>query len=414
MRNQHDIELMSPAGSFESLAAAIQSGADAVYFGIEKLNMRARSSFNFTANDLEQIVSICNQHHVKSYLTLNTVIYENELSEAKKIIDLAYQRGVSAVIATDHAVINYAYQKGLIVHISTQTNISNSESARFYAQYADVLVLARELTLEQIKTISQTIEKENIKGPSGEKIKLELFIHGALCMAISGKCYMSLHQYNYSANRGACLQACRRGYTIKEKETGKELDIENEYIMSPKDICTVHFLNKILDSGVSILKIEGRARSAEYVKTTTRCYREAIDAYLNDAFTEGKIKNWKKQLSLVFNRGFWDGYYLGQKLGEWSDVYGSKSVKRKEYTGKINNYFTNIKVAEIIIETGSIEQGEEILIIGPTTGVIEMQVKEIRVDREKVNSAKKGDVCSIPIPAFLRRSDKVYKWIDRS
>ncbi|MFW6222908.1 MAG: peptidase U32 family protein [Bacteroidota bacterium] len=413
MINQHDIELMSPAGSFESLAAAIQGGADAVYVGIEKLNMRARSSFNFTTDDLEQIVAICKQHNIKAYLTLNTVIYESELAEAKKIIDLAYQKGVSAVIATDHAIINHAYQTGMSVHISTQTNISNSESVRFYAQYADVLVLARELTLDQIKSISQTIDKENIKGPSGYPVKLELFVHGALCMAISGKCYISLHQYNYSANRGACLQACRRGYTVTEKETGKELEIENEYIMSPKDICTIHFLNKILDSGIKILKIEGRARSAEYVKTTTRCYREAIDAYKAGSFSKEKINIWQKQLSTVFNRGFWDGYYLGQKIGEWSDVYGSKSVKRKEYTGKVNNYFTKIKVAEIIIETGYIQEGEDILIIGSTTGIIEMQVKEIRVDRKKVKSAKKGDVCSIPVSTFLRRSDKVYKWIER-
>ncbi len=413
MINQHDIELMSPAGSFESLAAAIQGGADAVYFGIEKLNMRARSSFNFTTDDLEQIVAICKQHDIKAYLTLNTVIYENELAEAKKIIDLAYQQGVSAIIATDHAIINHAYQTGMSVHVSTQTNISNSESVRFYARYADVLVLARELTLDQIKSISRTIDKENIKGPSGYPVTLELFVHGALCMAISGKCYMSLHQYNYSANRGACLQACRRGYTVKEKETGKELYIENEYIMSPKDICTIHFLNKILDSGIKILKIEGRARSAEYVKTTTRCYREAIDAYKTGSYSKERINTWQKQLSTVFNRGFWDGYYLGQKIGEWSNVYGSKSIKRKEYIGKVNNYFTKIKVAEIIIETGYIQEGEEILIIGSTTGVIEMQVKEIRVDRKNVKSAKKGDVCSIPIPTFLRRSDKVYKWIDR-
>ncbi len=413
MINQHDIELMSPAGSFESLTAAIQGGADAVYFGIEKLNMRARSSFNFTTDDLEQIVAICKQHNIKAYLTLNTVIYENELAEAKKIIDLAYQQGVSAIISTDHAIINHAYQTGMSIHVSTQTNISNSESVRFYAQYADVLVLARELTLDHIKSISQTIDKENIKGPSGYPVTLELFVHGALCMAISGKCYMSLHQYNYSANRGACLQACRRGYTVKEKETGKELDIENEYIMSPKDICTIHFLNKILDSGIKILKIEGRARSAEYVKTTTRCYREAIDAYKTGSYSKEKINTWKKQLSTVFNRGFWDGYYLGQKIGEWSNVYGSKSIKRKEYTGKVNNYFTKIKVAEIIIETGYIQEGEEILIIGSTTGVIEMQVKEIRIDRKKVKSVKKGDVCSIPISTFLRRSDKVFKWIDR-
>ncbi len=413
MINQHDIELMSPAGSFESLTAAIQGGADAVYFGIEKLNMRARSSFNFTTDDLEQIVAICKQHNIKAYLTLNTVIYENELAEAKKIIDLAYQQGVSAIISTDHAIINHAYQTGMSIHVSTQTNISNSESVRFYAQYADVLVLARELTLDHIKSISQTIDKENIKGPSGYPVTLELFVHGALCMAISGKCYMSLHQYHYSANRGACLQACRRGYTVKEKETGKELDIENEYIMSPKDICTIHFLNKILDSGIKILKIEGRARSAEYVKTTTRCYREAIDAYKTGSYSKEKINTWKKQLSTVFNRGFWDGYYLGQKIGEWSNVYGSKSIKRKEYTGKVNNYFTKIKVAEIIIETGYIQEGEEILIIGSTTGVIEMQVKEIRIDRKKVKSVKKGDVCSIPISTFLRRSDKVFKWIDR-
>lgn len=411
MFTRKDIELLAPAGSYESLMAAIQSGADAVYFGVEKLNMRARSSFNFTLDDLQKVVNICKEHNIKSYLTVNTVIYNHEIGLVQTIIDKASHAGIDAIIASDHAVINYANKKGLEVHVSTQTNISNKESVRFYSKFAEIMVLARELGLEQVQEIFKFIQEENICGPSGKRIRLEMFIHGALCMSISGKCYLSLHQYNYSANRGGCLQACRRGYVVTEKETGNEVEIDNDYMMSPKDLCTIPFLNKILDSGVQVLKIEGRARSPEYVKVVTECYNEAINAYLENDYTQDKIDNWLKQLKTVFNRGFWNGYYLGQPLGEWSHVYGSQARERKEYIGKINNYFTNIQVAEMLLEAGELELNEEIYIIGPTTGVLRQKVEEIRVDLKNTNKAAKGDTLSIPCKTFLRRSDKVYKII---
>ncbi|MCK4664242.1 MAG: U32 family peptidase [Bacteroidales bacterium] len=403
---------MAPAGSYESLIAAIQGGADAVYFGVEQLNMRAKSSNNFTIDDLKKISEICKENNINSYLTVNTVIYDKEISLMKKIVNAAKENEITAIIASDQAVINYANKIGIKVRISTQVNISNTEVLKYYSQFADVVVLARELNLEQISFITKTIKNENIKGISGNLIKIEIFCHGALCMAISGKCYLSLHENNYSANRGECLQTCRKAYIVTEKESGNQLEIDNEYIMSPKDLNTIGFLDKILDAGVTVLKIEGRARSPEYVKTVSKCYDEAIKAYIDGTYNEKKINIWKEKLSTVFNRGFWDGYYLGQKLGEWSKRYGSRATKRKIYVGKGMNYFSNIKVAEFKMETGNLNVGDEILITGPTTGVIETIVKEIRVNYKNVNESKKGDLFSIPIDDIVRRSDKLYKVVD--
>lgn len=410
--NREDFEIMAPVGSYESLMAAIQGGANSVYFGIEKMNMRAHSSNNFTFYDLEKIVSICNEHHIKSYLTVNTVIYDKELALMREIVDAAKRNNITAIIASDIAVISYARSVNIEVHISTQLNISNIESLRFYSQYADVVVLARELNVDQVAEIYKTIQEENIKGPSGKLVKIEMFVHGALCMAISGKCYLSLHEKNYSANRGACLQTCRKAYTVTEKESGNQLEIDNEYIMSPKDLCTINFLNKLLDAGVTVLKIEGRARPPEYVKTVSECYNEAIHAYIDGSYGEEKIKNWMERLSSVFNRGFWDGYYLGRKLGEWSHKYGSRATKRKLYIGKTTNYFSKIKVAEFLIETYDLKLGDDILITGPTTGVVQTKVQEIRVDLKSAVKAEKGVRCSVPIDTLIRRSDKLYKLVD--
>ncbi len=406
-----DIEILAPVGSYESLTASIQAGADAVYFGTGKLNMRSRSSFNFDFEDLEKISKICMQHNVKSYLTLNTVMYDNDIEELYKVIDAASKYNISAIIAMDMAVIMYAASKNVEVHSSTQLNISNIEALKFYSNYTDVIVLARELNLNQVKHITTEIERQQITGPSGQLIRIELFAHGALCMAISGKCYLSLHEQNHSANRGACFQTCRKGYIVTEKESGNQLEIDHEYIMSPKDLCTIGFLDKILDAGVEILKIEGRARSPEYVKTTVECYREAVDAVVEGTYTSKKITYWEDRLKSVFNRGFWDGYYLGQRLGEWSKSYGSKATRRKIYVGKCTNYFKNINVAEFKIETGNIQTGDEILIIGPTTGVIESDVSEIRKDDLQTDKAVKSDVISMPVKQFLRRSDKLYKLV---
>src|SRR6056297_1060344 len=392
MLQRNNIELMAPAGSYESLMAAIQGGADAVYFGIEQLNMRSRSSANFTADDLPRIVEIANAHKLRTYLTINTIIYNHELLQMRKIVDLAKEYGVTAVIVSDQSVLDYALKSGVEVHLSTQLNISNIESLKFYSNYADVVVLARELNLDQVAEIYKAIELENVRGPSGEPIKIEMFVHGALCMAVSGKCYLSLHEHNHSANRGDCFQVCRSAYTVTDKERDIELEIDNKNVMSPKDLSTIHFLNKILDAGVRVLKIEGRARSPEYVKTVTSCYSEAIDAYLSDSFTREKIDIWTKRLGRVFNRGFWDGYYLGQRLGEWSEVYGSAATTRKMYVGKGTNYFDRIGVAEFLIETGEISVGDEILIIGPTTGVIETSVEELRVDEKNVAKSVKGEL----------------------
>ncbi len=406
-----DIELLAPAGSWESLTAAIQGGANAVYFGLEQLNMRARSSYNFTREDLPKIVSLAKENNLKTYLTINTVIYDHELLIMRDLIDLAKISGVNAIIASDQSVMDYAFKSGLEVHLSTQLNISNIDAVKFYSKYADVMVLARELNLEQVNNIAKGIKLQNITGPSGNLVKIEIFVHGALCMAISGKCYLSLHEYNHSANRGDCLQACRRSYLVTDTETGNQLEIDNEYIMSPKDLMTIHFLNKIVDAGVSVLKIEGRARSAEYVKTVSSCYNEAILAIEGNTFDIGKIQVWKENLATVFNRGFWDGYYLGQKLGEWSEVYGSKATKKKVYSAKVTNYFEKIGVAELLIETGELNIGDELLIIGSTTGVYETHIKEIRVNDQKVEKAVKGVKCSIPFNQLVRRSDKVYKML---
>ena len=403
---------MAPVGSYESLHAALQGGADSVYFGVEGLNMRARSSANFTLEDLRNIVSICNEKGVKTYLTVNTVIYNQELQKMRAVIDCAGEAGVTAVIASDLSAILYAHSVGVEVHISTQCNVTNYEVVRFYAQYADVVVLAREVELDQVMTIHRQIVENDLRGPKGELIRIEMFCHGALCMAVSGKCYLSLHEKNASANRGACNQICRRAYTVKDRDNEIELDIENEYIMSPKDLCTIGFLNKMIDAGVRVFKIEGRARSAEYVRTVCECYNEAVQAYLDGTYSREKIEAWKERLSTVFNRGFWDGYYLGQRLGEWSEVYGSKATKKKVLLGKVTNYFKNLSVGEFKLESGRLAVGEEILITGTTTGVIQMKVPELRVDLQSVESIEKGTVFSMPTPEKIRRGDKLYKVVD--
>ncbi len=400
---------MAPVGSYESLAAAIKAGSNSVYFGIEQLNMRAKSSNNFTLDDLKNIVAICNQNNIKSYLTLNTIVYDHDITLMKRVIDTAKASGISAVIASDQAVLNYAFSQKIEIHASTQLNISNIETVKFYAHFVDVVVLARELSLKQVKAISAQIEKEQIKGPSGNLIQVEIFAHGALCMAVSGKCYLSLHEQNSSANRGACLQTCRKSYIVTEKETGYELEIDNEYIMSPKDLCTIGFVDKILDAGVRVFKIEGRARPAEYVYKTVKAYSQAVEAVLEGTYTLDKIKAWEDDLATVFNRGFWDGYYLGRKMGEWSKEYGSKATKVKQYVAKATNYFKKINVAEFTLEAGNLQVGDEILITGPTTGVIQTTISEIRLNLEAVQTAKKGDVISIPIPEMVRRADKLYK-----
>ena len=407
--DRKDIELMAPVGSYESLMAAIQGGADSIYFGVEQLNMRAKSTNNFTTDDLQQIVKICNKNNIKSYLVVNTIIYDHDIRLMKNLVEIALASGVSAIIASDQAVINYASTKGVELHISTQVNISNIETLKFYANFADVMVLARELSLKQVAKITEAIGNEKITGPSGKLVRVEIFAHGALCMAVSGKCYLSLHEQNSSANRGACLQTCRKAYVVTEKESGYELEVDNEYIMSPKDLCTIGFVDKILGSGVRVLKIEGRARPAEYVKTVCDCYNEAIDACFDGTYTQEKIKGWEKRLATVFNRGFWDGYYLGRKIGEWSKDYGSKATKTKEYIAKATNYFNKIKVAEFQIQSGKLKVGDEILITGPTTGVIQTHIKEIRCDMKNTDEAQKGQTISIPINEKVRRADKLYK-----
>ncbi|MBO4692408.1 MAG: U32 family peptidase [Bacteroidales bacterium] len=408
---KNDIEIMAPAGNFECLMAAIQGGANSVYFGVGNLNMRSHSANNFAPEDLSKITEICREHNVKTYMTLNIVVYQSDLENVRKALEEAKKAQVSAIIASDMAVIQMCREMGLEVHISTQLNVSNFEAVKFYAQFADVIVLARELTLPQIKEISQKIIAEQIKGPSGNLLRLELFVHGALCMAISGKCYLSLQEYNSSANRGSCFQLCRRGYRVTDLETGRELEIDNKYIMSPKDLCTIEFIDKIIDAGITVFKIEGRARSAEYVKMVTAAYRSAADAVLSEeGYTEEKKKELKEKLSGVFNRGFWDGYYQGARLGEWSEVYGNKATRKKSYVAKITNYFSNLSVAEVLVEAGELNVGDEILIIGPSTGCIEHTIKEIRVDLKPVQKAVKGDLCSIPVKEKLRRSDKIYIW----
>ncbi len=409
----NQVKLLAPAGSFEALKAAIQGGADAVYFGIEQLNMRSRSSNNFTINDLSEIYKICSKNKVKTYLTLNTIIYDHDVSLMKKIIEAAKENKIDAVIACDQAVLNYAKKIGIPVHISTQANVSNIESVEFFSLFADTIVLARELSLRQVGDVVKQIKRSAIKGPSGELIKIEVFVHGALCMAVSGKCYLSLHTHNASANRGACIQNCRRSYIVKDKEEEEiEFEIDNEYIMSSKDLCTIDFMDKLIESGVQILKIEGRGRSADYVYTTTKCYREAIDSYYEKTYTKDKVENWKKELSTVFNRGFWGGYYLGKKMGEWSDEYGSKATKKKIYIGKGINYFGEKNVAEFKLESNQLNVGNSIMVIGPTTGIIQGKVTELRVHDSSVDSVSKGAIFSFPLNEKIRPSDKLYKVID--
>jgi putative protease len=408
---RQDVEIMAPVGSYESLMAAINAGANSVYFGVEQLNMRSKSSNNFTIEDLHNISSICAENGVKSYLTLNTVMYDHDIQVMRKVVDAAKESAVSAVIASDMAAITYAREKGVEVHISTQLNVSNYEALKFYAQFADVVVLARELNMTQVKNIYKQIEENDLRGPYGERVKIEMFVHGALCMAISGKCYMSLHENNASANRGACQQTCRKAYVVTEKETGHQLEIDHEYIMSPKDLCTIGFLDKVMAAGVRVLKIEGRARSGEYVKRVVETYNEAVNSILDNSYTKDKIDRWERSLSEVFNRGFWDGYYLGRKMGEWSKVYGSKATKRKVYVGRVTNYFGNIGVAEILVEASTISLGENVVIMGPTTGVVETTIEEIRVDLKPVEIAEKGNLCSIRVDR-IRRNDKLYKMVD--
>ena len=488
MSEKQHIEIMAPAGNFECLMAAIQGGADSVYFGVGNLNMRSHSANNFTNEDLAEVVRICRQHGVKTYLTLNIVVYQTEMEDIRKALVAARDAGISAVIASDMAVIQMARSLGIEIHISTQMNISNFEAAKFYAQFADVIVLARELTLPQVKDISRRIKEEKVCGPSGQLLRLELFVHGALCMSISGKCYLSLQEYGASANRGSCYQLCRRGYRVTDLETGRELEIDNKYIMSPKDLCTIEFIDKIIDAGISVFKIEGRARSAEYVKIVTSAYRQAADACTSTGTLTNTSSNTntpatepaspseasavtttssttssttstpatepaspseasavtnapdasaanspepdaanpssevmgnytpelkaqlKDKLAGVFNRGFWDGYYMGARLGEWSEVYGNKASRKKVYAAKITNYFSKLGVAEVLVEAGELNVGDEILIIGPSTGCIEHKIAEIRVDLKPVQKAVKGDLCSIPIAEKLRRSDKLYLW----
>lgn len=405
-----DFEIMAPVGSYESLHAAISAGADAVYFGVAGLNMRSRSSVNFTLDDLRSIAETCDAAGVKTYLTVNTVIFDIDFEALHATIDAAAEAGISAIIAADMAAILYARSRGVEVHMSTQVNITNIEAVRFYSQWADVMVLARELNLDQVRAIYDAIEREDIKGPSGRRIRIEMFCHGALCMAVSGKCYLSLHEMNSSANRGACTQICRRGYTVTDRETGDELAVENKYIMSPKDLKTIHFLNKMADAGVRVLKIEGRARGPEYVRTAVECYSEALDALCAGEFTEERIAGWDERLTKIFNRGFWNGYYLGQRLGEWSSKYGSSATRVKKYAAKGVRYFSNIGVAEFLMESGELNVGDEIIITGPTTGALILTVDEIRVDLRPVEKAVKGDSFSIKVPSKIRPSDRLYIW----
>ena len=411
------IEIMAPVGCWESLAAAINAGATSVYFGIEHLNMRARSSANFTTQDMHQIVATCRQAGVKTYLTLNTVMYPEDLPLMREIVDNAKEAGVDAIIASDIAVMQYCVQVGQEVHLSTQLNIANTEALKFYARFADVVVLARELNLEQVASIYRDIQEQHICGPKGELLRIEMFCHGALCMAVSGKCYLSLNNYGMSANRGACVQVCRRGYTVKDKSSDLELDIDNQYIMSPKDLKTIHFLNKMLDAGVRVLKIEGRARGAEYVDTVVRCYREAVEAWQNGEWTnneviEPKITDWNERLSRVFNRGFWNGYYLGQRLGEWTHMYGSTATRKKVYAAKCTNFFKKLNVAEFVVEAvDAIREGQSLLITGETTGVLECRAAGLRdANCQPTDYVRQGEVFSMQTERVIHRGDKLYLW----
>ena len=406
-----DFERMAPVGSYESLAAAIEAGADAVYFGVEGLNMRSRSSANFTLDDLAEIVRRCHQEQVKTYLTVNTVIYDTDLDYLDKIIAAAKTAGVTAIIASDIAVFNACRRHGVEIHISTQCNITNIEAVRFYAGIADVMVLARELNLDQVRAIYDTIEAEDIRGPHGQRVRLEMFCHGALCMAVSGKCYLSLHQMNSSANRGACTQICRRGYEVTDLETGDKLNVDNKYIMSPKDLKTIHFLDRLVDAGVRVLKIEGRARGPEYVYTAVKCYSEALEAICDGTYNAEAVARWDEELAKIFNRGFWDGYYLGQRLGEWSAKYGSSATRTKQYVAKGVKWFSKLGVGEFLMEGAELCVGDEVVITGPTTGALIITVEDIRVDGKSVDRAIKGDSFSIAVPAKIRPADRLYRWI---
>ena len=401
-------EIMAPVGSREALAAALQAGADSIYFGIEALNMRAHSANHFTIRDLHEIAETCANHGVKSYLTVNTIIYDTDLELMQQICRAAKEANISAVIASDVAVLSYCQEIGQAVHLSTQLNISNVEALRFYARFADVAVLARELNLEQVAHIHRAIEEEQICGPSGKPIRLEMFCHGALCMAVSGKCYLSLQNLGRSANRGECMQVCRRSFTVTDRETGMELDVDNKYIMSPKDLKTIGFMDKMVEAGVSVFKIEGRARAAEYVYTVVKCYKEALRAVLDGTFSPERVAEWDKQLATVFNRGFWDGYYLGQKMGEWSKVYGSQATERKQYIGKGQKYFSRLGVGEFLLEAGGFQVGDKLLIVGPTTGAHYVTATDIHGDHGPVQKAEKGMRVSIPVPEKTRTSDKLY------
>lgn len=408
-----NIEIMSPVGSYEMLMAAINAGAGSVYFGASHLNMRAKSSKNFTLDDLVNIANICKDNGVASYLTVNTIIYDSEIPEMQKIIDTAKQSGISAIIASDIAAIEYARTIGMEVHISTQLNITNTLAVQYFSKYADVIVLARELNLEQVKYICDYIEKKQIKGPSGDLVRIEMFIHGALCMAISGKCYLSLDLQNHSANRGDCLQICRRPYEVTDKTSGLQLEIDNEYIMSPKDLCTIDFLDKILDAGATVLKIEGRGRSPEYVKVTTEVYHQAVQAYLNGEYTADRIEEWKSRLSRVYNRGFWDGYYLGRKIGEWTNRKGSSATTTKEYVGKVVNYYAKIGVVDVLVEDQNIQVGDEYYIIGSTTGVVEGKIESMKVDDIDSIITDRGSRLTFKVPTKVRENDRLYKIVKR-
>ena len=414
--NRNELEIMAPAGNFECLRAAIQGGANSVYFGVGQLNMRSHSANNFQPSDLAEVVRICRESGVKSYMTLNITLYPEDMDAMREALDAAKAAGVDAIIASDMAAIIYCRSIGLEVHISTQLSISNVESLRFYAQFADVVVLARELNLDQVKEIYETIVREHITGPSGNPVRIEMFAHGALCMAISGKCYLSLHAYGASANRGSCFQICRRGYEVTDLETGNQLHVDNKYIMSPKDLCTIEFMERIISSGVRVFKIEGRARSAEYVRRCAECYRKAADAVCEGIYTPEMAAGFKARLAEVFNRGFWDGYYQGAFLGQWSDVYGSQATRRKVYAGKVTNWFDRIGVVEIAVESCAINTGDSAIAIGATTGVVEFPVEDMRVNLKPVQTAQKGERCSVAVdPSIcpdgrLRRGDKIYVW----
>jgi putative protease len=409
VENNHEYEIMAPVGSRDSLAAAVQAGADSVYFGVGQLNMRSHSANHFDLNDLDYIVSTCREHDIKTYLTVNTIIYDEDVETMHTIIDAAVKAGVSAVIASDVAVMTYCREKGMEVHLSTQLNISNVEALKFYAQFADVSVLARELNMKQVKHIHEEIIRQNICGPAGKQIRIEMFCHGALCMAVSGKCYMSLHAANRSANRGQCVQICRRSYTVTDNETGNQLEIDNKYIMSPKDLKTVRFIDKMMDAGVRVFKIEGRARGPEYVYTVVSCYKEAIQSVLDGTFTEAKKDAWDERLATVFNRGFWDGYYQGQTMGEWNKEYGSLATEKKTLVGVVNKFFSRLSVGEIAVQASTFKKGDKLLITGPTTGAMYLHATEIHDDNGPIDEAVQHTYVSVPVPGKVRPNDKVFR-----